>query len=1004
VKVLALAPDHRLHREQAMELLWSGSGIKAPSNSLRQVLYAARRALDPATGPSYLASGDESLVLCPQGQLWVDVEVFEQGAATARYARNPSAYEAALDLYAGELLPEDRYEGWAEGRREELNQLYLALLVEAARLYEERNEHELAIKALRKATAKEPTFEEAHAALIRLQALSGHPERALSQYERLRDALSRGLGTEPCATTRHLHEEIAAGRLPSTHPAVPPPEELPDSGKHNLPAPRTSFVGRERETVEVKRELAMTDLLTLTGAGGSGKTRLALEVARDLVGIYLDGVWLVELAGLSEPNLVLQATADAVGVREQPGHPILETLARALREKQLLLVLDNCEHLIDAVVRLAETLVDSCPEIRLLATSRQALGVTGELVWQVPPLSIPEPDESPAAEELAGYESARLFMERAKYRNPTFALTSGNALAVAEVCRRVDGIPLAIELAAARAGMLSAEQIARRLSDSLKLLTRGDRITSPRQRTLRGTLDWSYNLLSEPERRLFGRLSVFAGEWTLESAEAVGSGEGLKEEDVLDLLTELVDRSLVIVGAAVDSAPRYRMLEVVRQYANEKLEAGGEADEVRRRHAVWFLGLAEEAESGLTGARQGEWIEMLEAEYDNLRAALSWSLDRQEAGLGLRLAAALRWFWYARGYLSEGRRWLEGSLSLSDLAAIQARAWVLNGAGWIAMFQGEFEAAQAFLDEALSLFRELEDEEGVASTLANLGFVAMLGQREDIPVPALLEEARELRPMLKNRRTVAYLLLLEGVVAVGQGNLNDALEMHEESLMLLREVRDVQGVGGCLVNMGLFEVARADYSRATELLGEALRVARIADDKNIIQLAFFGLAYAAARREQPARATRLWGASEAVREDFDMQLSPMTSSFASYEDNLGTACSELGGAAFEEAWAQGKAMEPGEAVEYALSEEGSATPLDAFFAPEQEASADQQPPNLTRREKEIAALVARGLTNRQIASNLVLSTRTVDKHVTNILKKLGLRSRTQIAAYFREHH
>jgi predicted ATPase len=377
--------------------------------------------------------------------------------------------------------------------------------------------------------------------------------------------------------------------------------------------------------MEIKRHLAMTRLLTLTGVGGSGKTRLALEVARDLIGAYPDGVWVVELAPLSEGTLVPQAVARALGVKERPGEPLSDTLAEVLRTKQALVVLDNCEHLVEAVAQLVDVLLDACPSVRVLATSREVLGIAGEMKWLVSSLSVPDPRQRPTAEELERYESVRLFAERAHYRNPAFAVTPQNAQAVAQICERLDGIPLAIELAAARVG-LSVEQIVTRLDDSLKLLSTGSRTASARQRTLRGALDWSYDLLSDPERVLFGRLSVFAGGWTLEAAEAVGSGEGVKEDVVLDLLLGLVDKSLVVAEATGEGGVRHRMLEPVRQYAREKLEEGGEAEEVRRRHATFFLTLAEEAEPGLRGPEDREWLECLETEHDNMRAALSWTL------------------------------------------------------------------------------------------------------------------------------------------------------------------------------------------------------------------------------------------------------------------------------------------------------------------------------------------------------------------------------------------
>ena len=686
VKLLALAPGHRIHREQVIDLLWPDCGRRTASNSLRQALYAARKALDPAAGSRYLASEDESLVLCPGRRLWVDIEAFVEAAATARRARDPAAYEAALDLYTGDLLPEDRYEEWAENRRDELRQLYVALLVELAKLYEQRGEYGPAVEALRRAVAEKPTLEEVHTALMRLYAIAGQPGEALAQYERLRDVLSRGFGTEPGAMTRRLRDEIAAGKLLLTPPAGPSPEESSDASRHNLPAARTSFVGREREMVEVTRALAMTQLLTLTGAGGSGKTRLALDVARDLLGAYADGVWLVELAPLSEPELVLQEVASTLEIREQPGRPLADTLVHALREKKMLLVVDNCEHLIDACARLVDTLLGACSHLRVLATSREALRVTGETSWPVPSLTVPEAGEdSPTVESLTRYEAVRLFVERARSRLPSFALTPENVHAAVEVCRGLEGIPLAIELAATRVGVLSVQQISERLGRSLKLLT-DDRVTDPRHRALRATLDWSHELLSEDEKKLFRLLSAFSGGWSLEAAEAVGAAGSVEEEDVLDLLDTLVEKSLVVVEESWERGARYGMLEPVRQYARAKLEESGESEAILRRHAEYYLELAERAKPKLRGPRQVAWLELLETEHDNFRAVLSWALGRratepdEHAELGVRLAAALWRFWEAHGHPGEGRRWLEAVLSESCGPPV-ARAEALNGAG-----------------------------------------------------------------------------------------------------------------------------------------------------------------------------------------------------------------------------------------------------------------------------------------------------------------------------------
>jgi DNA-binding SARP family transcriptional activator len=423
VKLLALSPGHRLHREQVMDALWPGLGMQDASNNLRQTLHVARRTLEPdrAANARYLSVQEKQLTLCPRGHLWVDVEVFEEAAATARRARDPATYRLAIELYAGELLPGDRYEEWAEGRREELRQLYLRLLIELAGICEGRDEHEAAVEALRRVATEDPTREEAHAGLMRLYVLSDRRTQALVQYEQLRKALSEKLGTEPSASTHHLYEEIAVGRFPPREPSAPAVEEPLDAGKHNLPASRSSFVGREAELRDVKRDLAMTRLLTLTGAGGCGKTRLALEVARELVEAYSDGVWLVELAPLSEGVLVAQAVAAALGVQEQPDRSLTDTLADFLRAKRTLLVLDNCEHLIDAVASLVDALLNGSLHLRVLATSRESLNVEGELNWLVPSLSVPSLGQSPTVGELTGYESVRLFAERARHRNPAFS-------------------------------------------------------------------------------------------------------------------------------------------------------------------------------------------------------------------------------------------------------------------------------------------------------------------------------------------------------------------------------------------------------------------------------------------------------------------------------------------------------------------------------------------------------------------------------------------------------
>ncbi len=1036
VKLLALAPGHRLHREQAMDLLWPDSARKAASNNLRTTLHAARNVLDMSMGARYLASEDESLVLCPGGDLWVDVEAFEEAAANARRSKDPATYRAAIELYAGDLLPEERYEAWAEDRREELRQLYLALIIGLAGLYEERGEHGLAIEALTKATAEEPTLEEAHVTLMRLHAISGRPERALAQYERLRDALSRGLGTRPAEATRRLRGDIAAGRQPSTPSTSSPQEEPSDGLKHNLPAQRTSFVGREREMVEVKRELTMTRLLTLTGAGGSGKTRLALEAARDLVSTYPDGVWIVELAPLSEGELVAQEVANALGIQERPGQSLVDTLVEALAGKGTLLIVDNCEHLVEAAARLVDALLALCPRLRVLATSREPLGVSGEVNRAVPPLSVPdaangESDGEATVESLTRYEAIRLFLDRARLRLPDFELTGENAGAVTRVCRKLEGLPLAIELATARMGALAVEQVAQRLEASLDVLKGNIRSAAPRQQTLRATLDWSHDLLSEDERAMFRKLWVFAGGWTLEAAEAVCSGAGIAESDVLDLLGALVDKSLVVAGVATIGAVRYRMLGPIRQYAGEKLNESGEADEVQGRHTEFFLALAEEAEPELKGPRQVVWLDRLETEHDNLRSALFWALGR-EVDSGPQMAGALSLFWYTRGYLGEGRRYLEAVAGSAAVPTI-VRAKALDGLGWIAEPQGDYERARVAYEESLELYRSSNDTRGVANVLGDLGSLALdRGDYEE--ATSLLEESLTLHRELGSKEDVIGILDSLGVLASakgdreqsisffsealalsrGTGNVRrnatslgnlgitmlmngdpeQAMVLLEESLTLFQELGDSSNIAIGLMYSALAALTQGDHERVKSLSQESLKLLQKAEDKQHIPDCLEIMAGGAGAQGLAQRAVRLWGAAEAMREDISVPLQPEDRKLL--DPYLAMARSSLGEAAWQTTLAEGRAMMPERAIEYSLSAEKRVVPPP--LAPRPGRSSATLAP-LTPRQEEVAVLVSRGLTNRQIGSELFISEHTVATHITKIHKRLALSSRSRLSAW-----
>ena len=801
-------------------------------------------------------------------------------------------------------------------------------------------------------------------------------------------------------------------------------------------------MGREREIEEVKRELATTRILTLTGVGGSGKTRLALEVARDLLEAYPDGVWLVELASLSEAALVPKAVAEALRVPERPAEPLADTLTEVLRGRQLLLILDNCEHLLEATAQLVDVLLDSCPRLRILATSREALGVEGEIRWLVPPLSVPEQGRTPSSEELEGYESVRLIVERAKGRDPSFSLSPKNALAVTEICRRLEGIPLAIELAATRVGTLSIEQISERLTNSLKLLTGGSKTQMPKQRTLRGALDWSYELLSEEEKKFFARLSVFVGGWTLEAAEAVGAGGGAEEEDILDVLSGLVDKSLVVVRERQESRVRYRMLEPTRQYAREKLEEGDEGEEVRRRHAGFFLDLAEEAEPRLRGPEDTEWLERLEVEHDDLRAALSWALERGEAEVGLRLAGALWLFWQGHGHYGEGHRWLEQVLERGSQASAAARAKALEGEGWLVfrsggmdagviaareglelsdeaglggavrakflnilgwmtVTQGDYERAKELFEESLKLSRNANDEFGIADGLLGLGnSLDSLGERGR--AKELFEEGIVLCRKLGYVPTLARHLFSLGISLLFEGDYERGAALNEEAATLLREHGYKGGLEFVLDNLGWAALLQGDHERAKTSYEENLALCKELGDKTGVADSLEGLACVAGTDGEAERAAKLFGVADVLREALGYKHSPEEDAWR--ETYRATARSLLGEASWEEALAQGHAMGLEEAIEYALpAEKPSATTSTTTTAQPSTSSLPENPAGLTSREVEVLGLVAVGMTNAQTAKELFVSPRTVETHLTSIYHKLGVSSRAAATRFALEH-
>ncbi|MGQ0571653.1 MAG: ATP-binding protein [Armatimonadota bacterium] len=783
----------------------------------------------------------------------------------------------------------------------------------------------------------------------------------LSQTVRdlLEDELPAGAGLRDLGAHR-LKDLLRPERIfQVVHPDLPsdfPPLRTLNVLPNNLTRQLTSFIGRHHEMGDVKRLLSDHRLVTLTGTGGCGKTRLALQVGADLLETFPDGVWLAELGALAEHALVPQAVAVALGVREEPGRAMIETLTDYLRSKRLLVVLDNCEHLVEACARLTETLLRGCPHVRVLATSWETLGVPGEVTYHVPPLSLPDPEQPPSVERLMQSEAVRLFVDRALLSQPAFSITPQNAAAVTQVCRRLDGIPLALELAATRVKLLSVEQIARRLDDRFQLLAGSIRTSLSRHQTLRATMDWGFELLSEPERILLRRLSVFTGGLTLEAAEAVCSGNGIEAHQVLALLALLVDKSLVLAEGNEDEA-RYRFLETVREYAREKLEQSSEAATMRARHQDWFLALAEEAEPHLAGKGQAIWLERLEREVDNLRAALEWNQTQaRTAEAGLRLAAAMWYFWVMHSYFSEGRKWLEKAFA-SDEVSATVRAKALYGAGSLAYHQGDYARAASLGEQGLALSRAAGDELGTARCLAVVGLAAV-GRGDYAKAAAVGDEALAQFRRLDYTWGITLSLVISGVAAQYHGDYGRAAGLFRESLGLLQKVgdrrmaasvtgslgvmariagdharasallresldhfrglQDKWGIGYTLGHLGIVERARGDTAQAEALFKESLAIRWRLGDKRGIAQSLAGLGATACAPANYEKAARLLGAAQSVRDAIGALMSPVDQ--VDFDHTMSLVREHLGETAFADMLVEGRLM-PLERLVSALLEE-----------------------------------------------------------------------------------
>jgi predicted ATPase/DNA-binding CsgD family transcriptional regulator len=828
---------------------------------------------------------------------------------------------------------------------------------------------------------------------------------------------------------------------------------IPQAVPGNLPAPLSSFIGRTREIAEIQNLLSKNRLLTLTGSGGAGKTRLAYHSAGFLKADFKDGIWATEFAALTEGDLAAQSIASALGVQEQGRRPIFESLVRFLQPRSTLLILDNCEHLIDPIAQLSKSLLESCPNVKILATSREPLGVAGEMVFVVPPLSLPEaqPWRGPGMEQetLARYqqsEAIQLFITRAILAASEFKLTVQNGPWVAEICRRLDGIPLAIELAAARMRAFSVRQIAERLDDRFRLLISSERTAPLRHQTLAAALDWSYEMLPVKEQKMLQQLSIFASRWTLESAEFVCTNHAIKQTEVLELLSNLVDKSFV-VPESMNIGRRYRLLETIRQYAYEKLDEAGNAAVIRDRHLEYFLQWAESNVNHLMRPEQHEWLRLFEVEYDNLRAALEWGQKNPaKARQGLRLAVACGRFWRLHGYFREGREQLTNLLNLdSNQNRTLTRAWGLIWAAHLAYMQSDYSATRSFAENGLRICRELDPEgmAGAARALDLLGELASeVGDYET--ANQMFVDALQIYRQLNDKRGTADMLMQQGWAAMRVGDYERAELLSTAYLPLFQELNESEMLGQALAGLGELSLRQGRIERANSYLNESLAIRRALGERWGVAVTLGSLGWSALLERDFVRmcdlleeslmirteigeqggtawcleklaeasfliadtlssvhknqllrlAAQIYGAAAAMRIPIHSVIDPADQ--PGYQAILANLRRALGDEDFETAWDKGMEMPVQEAIDFALSSARADHGNDWLL---KSSPRIEKPGGLSQRELEVVVLIAQGKSNRQIAEAMTVRIKTVETYITRIMNKLGFDSRVQIATW-----
>jgi predicted ATPase/DNA-binding SARP family transcriptional activator len=954
--ILLVRANEIVSVDRLTEDLWAGAPPATAGKSLQVHLSRLRKAL-----------GREDVIVTRGGGYClvatneeIDALWFEQLSTRGRERRAAGDVRGALDdlreslsLWRGPALAEFVYEPFAQIVISRLDELRVVTLEERIAAELELGLGAALVPELEALVGEHPLRERLRGQLMLALYRGGRQAEALEAYQAAREVLVEELGIEPSAALKSLEKQILAQNpeLLTFHEPTTPQDGVRPPRTRSLPVPSTQLIGRERELADCFDLLRSPDtrLLTLTGAGGIGKTRLGIGIATQVENEFRDGVFFIPLARLTDPELVAGAIAQVLGVTET-NEPMELRLRQFVGSRELLLLIDNFEQLLPAAPLLGE-LLEAAPDLKLVVTSRALLRLAGEHQYSVPPLELPDPERLPDARALAGLSAVALFVERARALNTTFELGDDNARAVAEICLRVDGLPLALELAAARIRLLSPRELLARLEQCLPVLTGGVRDAPARQQTLRATIDWSYDLLKEPEQILFARFACFSGGCTLEAAEVVCAAS-------LDELGSLVDKSLLRERASVAGETRFEMLATVREYAFDRLEASGEGDDLRRRHAEHFVVLAERAEPEILGADQAEWLERLNADRDNFRAALEWLLRRGDGDTALRLIASLRRAWVAQGYLTETRRWLEAALAEVEAVEPSVRAKAEYGLGRVSLAQGDYDEARVHLQDAVVLSREIEDPEGLVFALADLGGIASAqGEHEkaehlarealaearqaqnEMAIAAalhslgsalldggdyrsardVLAESLALRRARGDKRNVANSLATLGAAAFLERNYRQATELLHESLALGRELGNLLIVATALATLGLVALFEDDYDRAKALAAEALALSRDSGDKWTIGECLHILAGVAAAREHHVRAATLAKAAESLHES--LQAPPSRAEQAIRDRFLAVVREQMGTESIDIDRASRATLDTNDAIEYAL--EGS---------------------------------------------------------------------------------